>query len=104
MYLVMFREVFEGALAEMFFWSYAPRFAVKARGCPGMAPWNSMKEATAAADASPNDRCLFCGLKVHRSTSDIHALEMAEGGLKASGDQLETALSNIAKDKSLSAE
>ena len=63
-----------------------------------------MREATAATDASPNDRCLFCGKKGHRSTSDIHALELAEGGLKASQDQLTAALANIAKDETLSAE
>ena len=32
MYMVMFREVFEGALAEMFFWDYAKKFAIKASG------------------------------------------------------------------------
>ena len=35
-YLVMFREAFDGAMAEMFFMTYAANFAVKARGCPGM--------------------------------------------------------------------
>ena len=104
MYMIMFREVFEGALAEMFFWNYAPKFAVKARGCPGMAPWKDMRLATNATKAKSQDRCLLCGKAGHRADSDVHKAELAEGSLSTSSDQLSGALSNIAKDQGLNAE
>ena len=104
MYLIMFREVFEGSLAELFFSSYAPKFAVKARRCPGMAPWKDMKLATNAVKATSKDRCLLCGKSGHRADSDVHKAELAEGSLTTSSDQLSIALANIAKDSGLNAE
>ena len=103
MYLIMFREVFEGALAEMFFSSYAPKFAVKARGCPGMAPKKDAKIAANVHNAKSNDRCLVCGKPGHRADSDVHKDELAEGSLTMSQSQMSSALAYVAKDSSLDA-
>ena len=104
MYLVMFREAFDSALAELWFVSYAPKFARMARGCAGMAPFKDVREATAATSARPNDRCLVCGKKGHRADSDVHKAEIAEGGLSMSPDKLKSALAYIASDDTLNAE
>lgn len=104
MYLIMFREVFEGTLAEMFFWNYAPKFAVRARGCAGMAPWKDAKIATDARKANCNDRCLLCGKTGHRADSDVHKADLAEGALTTSSEQLKEALATIAKDATLNVE
>ena len=104
MYLIMFREAFEGTWSDMFFWNYAPKFAIKARGCPGMAPWKNPNLATEAPTAKSQDRCLLCGKKGHRADSDVHKQELAEGSRTVSPDQLSAALANIAKDSSLNAE
>lgn len=104
MYLVMYREVFMGALAEMFFWSYAPKFAIKARGCLGMGPRPPVKQASAPAKSHGSDRCLVCGKAGHRADSDVHAREIAEGRLTYSKSQLRCALAEVNGDDSLSAE
>ena len=104
MYLVMFREAFDSALAELWFVSYAPKFARMARGCAGMAPFKDVREAAAATSARPNDRCLVCGKKGHRADSDVHKAELAEGGLSMSSDKLKSALAYIASDDTLNAE
>ena len=104
MYLVMFREAFEGALAEMFFVTYAPKFAKKARGCAGMAPFKDVKEVAGATAATSNDRCLVCGKPGHRASSDVHKAELAEGSLSTSPEQLKSALEYIAHDATLNAE
>ena len=92
MYLIMFGEVFEGTLADMFFLSYAPKFAVKARGCPGMGPWKDVKLAANAPSAKSKDRCLVCGKPGHRADSDVHKAELAEGSMAMSPEQMSSAL------------
>ena len=104
MYLVMFREAFDSSLAELWFVSYAPKFARMARGCPGMAPFKDVREAAAATSASSNDRCLVCGKKGHRADSDVHKAEIAEGALSMSPGKLKSALAYIASDATLNAE
>ena len=104
MYLVMFREAFDNSLAEMFFMNYAPKFATMARGCPGMAPFKDVREATAATKASAKDRCLVCGKPGHRADSDVHKAELAEGSRSMSPEQLRSALAYIASDATLNAE
>ena len=104
MYLIMFREAFEGTLPEMVFSQYASKFAVKAQGCPGMAPWKDPKLATNAEKAKSKDRCLLCGKSGHRADSDVHKAELAEGSVNMSSEQLSAALANIAKDSGLNAE
>ena len=104
MYMVMFREVFEGSLAEMFFWTYALKFAVKARGSPGMAPWRGTKSLEQNQKVSSTERCLFCGKPGHRACSAVHQDEYAEGSGVYSNDQMKKALKNIAGDGKLSAD
>ena len=104
MYMVMFGEVFEGALAEMFFWTYALKFAIKARGCPGMAPWRGPKSLDQNTKVSSTERCLFCGKPGHRADSGIHQDELAEGSGAYSDDRMKKALTTISNDTKLSAE
>ena len=56
--MVMLREAYDGALAEMFFWSYSARFAVKARGCPGMSTRPTLAIKDKEDDVKSTDRCL----------------------------------------------
>ena len=104
MYMVMFREVFEGALAEMFFWDYAKKFAIKARGAPGMGPRRNANDTDSESTVSKSERCLFCGKAGHRASSSIHKHEMAEGAGCYSQDNLRKALATITSDTKLSAE
>ena len=104
MYLVMFREAFDNSLAEMFFMNYAPKFATMARGCPGMAPFKDVREASSAAKASSKDRCLVCGKPGHRADSDVHKADFAEGSMSTSPEQLKSALAYVASDATLNAE
>ena len=59
MYMVMFREAFEGALAEMFFWDYAKKFAIKAKGAAGMGPSKCSAVSDSESSVSMSERCLF---------------------------------------------
>ena len=103
MYLVMFREVFEGAISEMFWATYAAKFAVKVRGAPGMAPWKGITGEAVKRKLSKHDRCLLCGKAGHFADDPRHADEAGEFGTTQAQDRLRTALANIAKDKNLSA-
>ena len=102
MYLIMYREVFTGSLAEMFWWDFAKKFAMKARGCAGMAPWTGGHLPKGVSSAS--DRCLYCGERGHRASDPRHQLEGAEGSAQLTDDNLNAALSTITKDRSLNAE
>ena len=104
MYMVMFREVFEGSLAEMFFWDYAKKFAVKARGAAGMGPSKCTKVSESEPAVGASERCLFCGKAGHRASSNIHKHELAEGGGCYSQENLRKALATIANDVKLNAE
>ena len=104
MYMVMFREAFEGSLAEMFFWDYAVKFAIKARGSPGMGPEKCPKVGDSESTVSMSERCLFCGKAGHRASSSIHKHEIAEGGGGYSQENLKKALANIANDQKLTAD
>lgn len=104
MYMIMFREAFEGALAEMFFWTYAAKFAKIARGCPGMGPSRHLPPSTSASGGSSKDRCLFCGKAGHRADSGVHRLEVAEGGATYSQGQAKKALAAISDDTKMSAD
>ena len=97
MYLVMFRRVYMGTMAEMFFRDFARDFAVKARGCPGMAAWTA--SAHDSKQVSSNEICLKCGECGHKATDPRHQAELAEGS--ASPEQLRQALSNVASNKKL---
>ena len=106
-FLVMFREVYAGAMAEQYFWSVSKTWAVKARGCPGMSSWAASASSTtsrSSAGGGGQERCLVCGKIGHRSNSPIHQEESAEGAVTYSDEQKGKALAEIKKDGSLSAE
>ena len=102
----MYRHVYDSASAEMFFWNYATKFAVRSRGRPGMAPKRLPNAPTVSAAAAKESRdiCLFCGKRGHKSDSGVHQQELAEGSAAYSPHRLQSALSNIAQDNSLNAE
>ena len=102
MCLVMLREAYDGALAEMFFWTYSSRFAIKARGCPGMStrPTLAIKDKDGAVKST--DRCLACGKAGHLASSAKHKRELAEGSAQETGVMMKSALAEISDDKSLS--
>ena len=104
MYMVMFREAFEGALSDIMWWDYAKKFAIKARGSPGMGPSRCPNVSDSQPKVGASERCLFCGKAGHRASSNIHKHEMAEGGAGYSQENLSKALANIAKDDRLTAE
>ena len=98
-YLVMFREVFDCVSAEMFFIQYAQDFAIKARGCPGMALSGSAGSGSSSNGSSKACRCLVCGKAGHRANE--HSTEMAEGTMDLAGGQLQKALTEISNDDKL---
>ena len=103
-YLIMFREVFNNGLAEMFLMQSAKDFALKTAGCPGMGPAKSKGSSSSSGsrqDGSSN-RCLFCGKAGHHATSGVHASELAEGNVSYSQSQLQQALTAITNDSSMS--
>ena len=102
-HLVMFREVFDGSMAEMFWMGYAQDFAIRARGCPGMGPVARGEQSEKPSKASGTMRCLFCGKAGHRADSEVHQDELAVGGAGHSNMQLRQALAEIASDRTLSA-
>ena len=68
MYITMFREVFEGAMADMFFSTFAAKFAIKHSAAPGLAPWKGPSASKGASRASSRDRCLRCGKVGHKAS------------------------------------
>ena len=99
MYLVMFRKVFTGTMAEMFFRDFARDFAVKARGCPGMAAWTP-STSSSEPKINTNEICLKCGERGHKASDPRHQAELAEGS--ASPEQMRQALAKVESYKSLS--
>ena len=102
-YLVMFREVFDGAMSEMFWMGYAKDFAIKARGCPGMGAEVKVVASEKSAKTSKSSRCLYCGKAGHRADSAVHQEELAAGSGGHAGTQVKKALAEIQADRSLSA-
>lgn len=100
----MFREAFDGSLADMFFWDYAVKFAIKAKGSPGMGISRCPSVSDSEPTVSASERCLYCGKTGHRASSNVHKNEIAEGGGAYSQDKLSKALANIANDQQLTAE
>jgi hypothetical protein len=102
-HMVMFREVFDGAMAELFWMGYAQDFAIRARGCPGMGPVVRAGLSERSSKVSKTTRCLYCGKAGHRADSEVHQDELAMGGTGRSSMQLNKALTEINSDKTLSA-
>lgn len=103
-YLIMFREVFDNGLAEMFLMQSAKDFALKTAGCPGMGPARSVSSSRSKG-SNPEvnaNRCLFCGKSGHHATSGVHASQLAEGNVSYSQSQLQQALSVISNDSAMS--
>jgi len=98
----MYREVFDNAMAEMFFIQHAKTFAVMARGCAGMAPTKGLSITSTSASSDKHCRCLYCGKLGHRP--DQHANELSEGDVGDTQMQLQKALTHVANDSKLSAE
>lgn len=106
MNLVMFRVVYTGTMAEMFFMDYAKSFAIKAAGCPGMGQLTcTIVGSKQNGKLNIGDSiCLYCGKRGHRADSPAHQAEMAEGGTASKQQLLEAALANIARDSRLQAD
>ena len=85
-------------------WDYAKKFAIKARGSPGMGQSRCPNVSDSETRVGASERCLFCGKAGHRASSNIHKHEMAECGAGYSQENLSKALANIAKDDKLTAE
>ena len=106
-FLVMFRMVYAGGSAEQYFWNRAIKYAPKVRGCPGMSPWSSATDDDKKSTASTgrkSDRCLVCGKPGHRSDSELHQAQLAEGSGAYSESEMKKALNYIKQDSSLSAD
>ena len=104
MHMVMFREIFTGTLAEMFFMSFAKTFAKKAKGRPGMGITACLPIGTTPPKISVDTICLYCGKSGHMSNSPIHQAQLAEGGGMHSTGQLSAALAEVTSNKKLSAD
>ena len=103
MYMAMFREVFDGTMSHMFWWTYSMKFSAKASGCAGMGP-SKKDHGSGGSGASSSGRCLVCGEAGHTAASDVHQDDMAEGGMAYSQGQLRKALATVASDTTLTAE
>ena len=101
MYMVMFREVFEGAMSDMWFATFAAKFAYKHRGSSGLSPWRGSGVQQRGSQASARDRCLRCGKAGHKASDARHANDVAEGGTAGAQDELRAALSTIENDDEL---
>ena len=102
-YLVMFREAFDGAMAEMFFMTYAANFAIKARGCPGMGR-RKLTAKSSSSESGTSSRCLLCGEKGHLATSPIHQEELAEGSVSLTPQKLQAVLAKLDAEKTMAAD
>ena len=104
-FLVMYRAVYAGANAEHYFWGQAQLFAKRARGCPGMSPWQTHDASQSHNSAGRgHERCLVCGKRGHKSSTQTHETQLAEGAAAYSSEQMQAAISIVARDSALSAE